>query len=86
MIPLLIWMWTSLLPKIKRAFPALIDRIFPKMSVEERTQFDPNAMSCPLAAILPGRPFNDEDLIEPEPEPEPDVTADTPQTVHIKED
>ena len=83
MIPLLVWIWTSLIPRIKQAFPALIDRFFPKMSIEERAEFDPNAISCPFAGILPGRPLDDEDLREPD---ETTETTDTPQGVKVKED
>ena len=53
------------------------------MSTEERAGFDPYSMSCPLAAILPGRPFEAEDLIEPD---ETTETTDTPEGVKIKED
>ena len=76
-------MWRSLIPKIKEWLPSLLDRFFPKMSLEEQTQFDPNKMACPLAALLPGRPFDDEDLIEPE---DPVEERDNPEGVKIKED
>ncbi|KAI6656756.1 hypothetical protein LOD99_16059 [Oopsacas minuta] len=82
-IPLLFWIWKSLIPKLREKIPALVDRFFPKMSIAERAEFDPNSISCPLAGLFPSRAFDDEDLVEPD---EDRGEVNSPEGVKVKED